>query len=83
LCSKNIDALKVLVSQNVNCFFHKSDDVVLNSKGHLWILAGKNLKKSISALPEMSNNINLFNCAGICSNFIKKYHNKYNKSNHF
>jgi hypothetical protein len=84
LHTKNIDALDVLASQKVNCFFHKSDDVVLTSKGYLWTFPGKDLKKnSICVLPEISDNINLFNCAGICSDFIEKYQNEYNKSNHF
>ena len=81
--AKNIDALYQLNVRGLHCFWHQNDDVVLTSKGFLWTYPGKKLtKNSISVMPELSNDVN-FDCAGLCSDFILKYYNEFNKSSNF
>jgi hypothetical protein len=81
--AKNIEALNQLNIRGAHCFWHQNDDVVLTSKGLLWTYPGKQLtKNSICVLPEISNTLTR-DCAGLCSDFILKYYNEYNKSNNF
>ena len=50
----------------------------LTSKGYFWNYPGTKLsKKSISVLPE-KNGEKIPDCAGICSDFIKDYYDRYN-----
>ena len=71
---KNIDALFYL-KDDYHCFFHDADDVVLTSKNFMWTYSGKPLtSKSIAVMPEKHySDIQLYNCIGICSDYIKKY----------
>ena len=81
--AKNIEALDQLNTRDLNCFWHQNDDVVLTSKGFLWTYPGKHLtKNSICVLPEISNS-SIVDCAGVCSDYIIKYYNEFNKSNNF
>jgi hypothetical protein len=71
---KNIEALAQLIKNNVHCFFHKSDDVVLTSRGYMWVLPGKRLvKESICVLPEVGFDGIIEECAGICSDIVGTY----------
>ena len=76
--AKNVEAFSELLKLNVNCFWHQNDDVTLTSNGFIWTYPGKQLtSNSICVLPEL-NNIKIFNCAGICSDFILDYYNEKN-----
>jgi len=58
---------------NFNYFYHTDEDVVLTSKGYLWVYPGKQpIKNSISVLPELHND-DYSECIGICSDEIEKY----------
>ncbi len=71
--AKNIEALVMLKKYKTHYFWHQNDDVTITSKGYFWTYPGKDLtSNSICVLPEW-NNINKFNCAGICSDHIMDY----------
>ena len=71
---KNIDALGYLLDKGVHCFFHKTDDVILTSKGYIWTFPNKRLLPgSFCVMPEYGYNGDLSKCAGICSDFIEDY----------
>jgi len=75
---KNIEALIICEREGVgrtNFFFHDSDDFTLTSNGHIWTFPGKPLlsKKSISVLPERTDEEVPKNIYGICSDFIGLY----------
>ena len=68
---KNVDALQILMENNVHCFFHKSDDIILTSKGYMWTFPKKKLVKgSICVMPEYGYEGHISDCIGICSDFI-------------
>jgi hypothetical protein len=52
--AKNVHALKWLVENDFNTFFHDIDDYTLTSKGYIWAYPGKALVKgSVCVMPEM------------------------------
>ena len=77
---KNIEALHYCLNKNDNLefFFHDSDDCVLTSKGNIWTYPGKILTdKSICVMPERTkSNYNLNICVGICTDYVSKYKQK-------
>ncbi len=71
--AKTPSALRVLIDMDMHCFFHASDAVVLTSRKYLWTYPGTELVEgSIAVLPETHND-NVKICAGICSDFVKRY----------
>jgi len=70
--AKNIDALEILIIEDIHCFSHDQDDVVLTSKNWLWVYPNKKItKNSICVLPELCDNpIN--DCKGICTDYVYK-----------
>ena len=71
--AKNIEAFHELLKLNTVCFWHQNDDVALTSNGYIWTYPGKQLMiNSICVLPEL-HKIKKFECAGICSDFIRSY----------
>ncbi len=71
--AKNIDALHMMLENNIHCFWHQEDDVTLTSKGYMWTYPGKKLtENSICVLPEKNNEFPK-KCLGICSDFIVNY----------
>ena len=71
---KDIEALSHLLKNNVHCFFHKSDDVTLTSKGFMWVFPRKKfVQGSICVMPELGYFGNLNNCLGICSDYIENF----------
>jgi hypothetical protein len=74
--AKNIEALNVMLDNDIHCFWHQEDDVTLTSKGYMWTYPGKPLtNKSICVLPE-TNGKKPKKVFGICSDFIVNYKNK-------
>ena len=66
----------------MNYFWHQNDYVTLTSLGYFWTFPGKQLTlNSIAVLPETTSNQDpatmidskLFQCLGICSDYIKRY----------
>ena len=73
---KNVEALAAARKDHLHCFFHKTDDVVLTSKGHIWVYPGKQLVEgSFCVLPEICEYARdeIVKCMGVCSDFIEKY----------
>jgi len=76
--TKNLECFYELSKHNLNFFWHEKDKIVLTSKGYFWNYPGTKLsKKSICVLPE-TNEEKKPDCAGICSDFIKEYYDRYN-----
>ena len=71
--AKNIAALEELTSLGAHVFWHQEDDVTLTSRGFLWTYPGKDLtSKSICVMPEKAK-YKTIECAGICTDYIKRY----------
>ena len=71
---KNIAALKYLLDSGVHCFFHKSDDVTLTSRGIIWTFPNKQLvEASVCVMPEYGYKGDLDKCMGICSDYIQDF----------
>ena len=72
--AKDIKTLNELLKLKVNCFYHDKDLCTLTSKNYIWTYIGQELtKNSICVLPEQTNNYEEYDCAGICSDFIKLF----------
>ena len=75
--AKNIEALNLMLDDDIHCFWHQEDDVTLTSCGFIWTYPGKKLfKNSICVLPEITK-YKKISCKGICSDYIIKYKKKY------
>ena len=73
--AKNIDALNLMLENDIHCFWHQDDDVTITSCGFMWTSPDTKLtEKSICVLPEI-NNQSITKCAGICSDYITNYRN--------
>ena len=73
---KNVDSIIFFkkLNKNFNFFWHEKDTITLTSQSYLWVYPGKQpIEGSIAVLPEL-NNDNLSLCLGICSDYIKNYH---------
>ncbi len=77
--AKNIEALDIMLKNNIHCFWHQDDDYTITSKGFIWAYPGMKLtKNSVCVLPEhpINKEIDLKSCYGICTdypfNYIKK-----------
>jgi len=75
--AKNIEALEYMVNNNIHCFSHDKDDVVLTSLNWLWVYPDKKIvPNSICVLPELTENYDndtIFKMKGICTDFIFEY----------
>jgi hypothetical protein len=82
---KNIECLEYFKPfDEINYFWHQTDDVTLTSKGFFWTYPGKMLTRySIAVLPEMEKFENVDIAYGICSDYIYKYKKNYDKINNF
>lgn len=72
---KNTEMLEFLnkFDYDINYFWHETDTVTLTSKNHIWAYPGKQpIKNSIAVMPEL-NNDDIYNCLGICSDYISNY----------
>lgn len=78
--AKDTDTASILNdNKKVHFFFHENDQLTLTNKGYLWTYPGKKIySKSICVLPEqIEMEQNLKFCAGICSDKISYYKQKY------
>jgi len=71
---KNIKALELFNAlRSYHYFWHEEDTLTLTSKGVVWAYPGKQpIKGSIAVMPEINNDL-VFECIGICSDYIKRY----------
>ena len=78
LHAKNLECFYELSKYDLNFFWHEEDKIILTSKGYFWNYPGTLLSnKSICVLPEKSGEKKP-KCAGICSDYIKEYYDRYN-----
>jgi len=69
----------ILKTENINYFWHTSEDFVITSKGYFWHHSKSYMKdftcKSVVVLPELLSwsKEKLNHCYGICSDYIKEY----------
>lgn len=69
--AKNSEALAFLIRNNIHCFSHDKDDVVLTSRGWLWTFPGKPLTpQSVAVMPEREPNWNISKCYAVCSDYV-------------
>ena len=72
--AKNLDALRIMLNLGVHCFWHQEDDYTVTSKGWIWAYPNKpGNQRTIAVMPEL-HNTDVAEFAGICSDFIEKYH---------
>jgi|TARA_B110000259_G_C14022941_1_gene403698 hypothetical protein len=72
--AKNCESLEILIKNNIHCFSHDLDDVVLTSKNWLWTYPGKPLtKSSIAVLPENCPGWNIIDSKGVCTDYCNKF----------
>ncbi|MAG24418.1 hypothetical protein CMI47_02465 [Candidatus Pacearchaeota archaeon] len=67
-------------SKNWNVFWHQKDAYTLTSSGYIWAYPGSELNsKCICVMPETASysNDQLAVCAGICSDFVGTFCDKY------
>lgn len=70
---KNIELLNWIRSTSLHYFWHETDTITLTSKNYIWAYPGKQpIIGSIAVMPEL-NQENIFDCIGVCSDFIENY----------
>jgi len=71
---KNVEAVKLLIDNGIHCFFHKSDDVALTSRGYIWTFPKRKLVRgSVCVMPEYGIDGDINSCFGICSDRVEDY----------
>lgn len=81
--AKNVEALDELMEisrfEDINCFFHNTDDCVLTSNGFIWTYPGKKIvgtppfSLSIAVMPERVPDWEFSKAFGVCTDFPFKY----------
>jgi hypothetical protein len=77
--AKNVNALKWLVENDFNTFFHDTDDYTLTSKGVVWAYPGKELVQgSVCVMPEMAEDPSYLEknkdiIYAVCSDYAPKF----------
>jgi hypothetical protein len=73
--AKNLAALTEMLKNNIHCFWHQNDDVILTSKKYIWTYPGKEIasENAIAVLPERVENWDISMAFGICSDYIADY----------
>lgn len=72
--AKNLEALTEMKKIGSHYFWHENDQFTLTSKGYIWTYPGNELSyNSICVLPEKDLKKKTLECAGVCSDFIKRY----------
>lgn len=78
--AKNLEAIENLDALCIKYFWHENDKYALTSNNLIWTYPGQKLcNKSICVLPELDQNNaiqEIYNCYGICSDFISKWKNR-------
>jgi hypothetical protein len=73
--AKNLPALVEMLKQDIHCFWHQTDDVVLTSRGYIWTYPGKPIasEKAIAVCPERVEGWDIGMAMGVCSDFVSIY----------
>ena len=81
--AKNIEALLRMQNYDIHYFWHEKDKITLTSKNHIWAYPNVDYPTfSIAVLPEIYNS-EITNCSGICSDYVEKYKENYDKIDNF
>ncbi len=71
--AKNLQALKIMIENNVHCFWHQEDDYTLTTKGYIWTYPDRLIcSRSIIVCktPEDTINYSNMDLYGICSDYV-------------
>ena len=72
--AKNLEALDMMLKDDIHCFWHQNDDYTITSRGFIWAYPGMELTQNcICVLPELNKEIDFSNCYGICTDYPVKY----------
>jgi hypothetical protein len=75
--AKNIEALELMLKNDIHCFWHESDKYTITSKGHVWVYPGMPLcKGSVYVLPEKHAKVcrqDYQDCYAVCTDFPLNY----------
>lgn len=80
---KDKESLKYALDEGLNCFFHKSDDYTLTSRGYVWAFPGiaKANSSTIAVLPELFRTVEEIkdlDYYGYCSDIIEYIRSAHN-----
>lgn len=76
--AKNLDALELLLNNDVHCFWHESDERTLTSKNFVWTYPNKKVcKKSVLVFLEEKLSIPTSNIYGICGDYVASWKKEY------
>lgn len=74
--AKNLNCLKNMLNNGINCFWHQEDDFTLTSSGIIWTYPGKKVcDKSVivcNTLEEAKNILQNTDAFGICTDFLEQ-----------
>lgn len=73
---KDVESLQACLDWGLHCFYHRTDNAILTSKGYIWVYPGKSqTKHSIIVMPEheYGDSLSLPDNVGICSDYIWRY----------
>mgnify|MGYP001168907480 CR=1 FL=1 len=71
---KNVEAARLLIDNDIHCFYHNIDDITITSRGYIWTYPNKKLvERSVCVMPELGYSGIIENCSAICSDYIEKY----------
>lgn len=75
---KNMQAIKLMLDLQMNCFFHDKDTYTITSRHHIWGNIDSPIEKGmICVMPEKYTKEVSYNelmlCSGICSDYVYKY----------
>lgn len=71
--AKNLEALEVMLDNDINCFWHENDDFTLTNSGYIWTYPKKQVTpKSIIVCHDLENTkkMSQLDISGVCSDFV-------------
>jgi len=71
--AKNLQALRVMIENDIHCFWHQEDDYTLTSKGYIWTYPNRPIcSRSIIVCKTLEDTLNYSktNVHGICSDYV-------------
>ncbi len=71
--AKNLQALRVMIENDIHCFWHQEDDYTLTSKSYIWTYPNRPIcSRSIIVCKTLEDTVNYYkaNVHGICSDYV-------------
>ena len=71
--AKNLLALKIMIENDINCFWHQTDDFTITSTGHIWTFPRKPVCDNsiiVCKTKEETVIMNEEDVMGICSDYV-------------